>query len=137
MSIADIMDAKQNVVTKLSWKLKYLLKFMNAISWISGISKMPSLNEPIRMIYVKYLAVNTNEKSLVRLMINHARNIAYDRSCSFVSFGLHEKDDLNECLKGLFKLTFYAAGMLISIKDNRSLIEKVRDGIPFEDYSLA
>jgi len=48
-----------------------------------------------------------------------------------------KKDDLNACLKGLFKLTFYAAGMLISIKDNRSLIEKVRHGIPFEDYSLA
>jgi hypothetical protein len=27
-------------------------------------------------------------------------------------------------------------GMLLSIKDNRALIEKVKEGIPFEDYSI-
>ena len=109
---------------------------MNTFSSLAGISKMPLLNEPVRMIYVKYLAVANHEKELTKLLINHARNIVYDRSYSFVSIGLHEKDPFNKCFSGLFKLTFNSVGMLLSIKDNRALIEKVKRGIPFEDYSL-
>ena len=136
MCLMDTMNVKQNVVMKVSWKMKYLLKFMKTFNRISGLSKMPLINEPVRMIYIKYLAVNNREKQLVKLLINHARNIAYERSYSFVSIGLHEKDPLNTCFSGLLKLTFHSVGMLLSIKDNRWLIEKVKQGIPFEDYSL-
>ncbi len=132
----DTMNVKQNVVTKISWKMKYLLKVVNSFNWVSGISKMPSINEPVRMMYIKYLAVNNAEKQLTKLLINYARNIVYERSYSFVSIGLHEKDPLNTCFSGLLKLTFNSVGMLLSIKDNRSLIEKVKQGVPFEDYSL-
>ncbi len=136
MCLVDTMSAKQNVVTKLSWKMKALLKCMNIFKGISGISKMPLVNEPVQMIYIKYLAVNNNEKQQVKLLINHARNIVYEKAYSFVSAGLHEKDALNSCFTGLFKLTFKSVGMLLSIKDNKYLIEKVKQGIPFEDYSL-
>jgi hypothetical protein len=72
----------------------------------------------------------------VKLLVNHARNIAYKKSYSFVSIGLHEKDPLHKSFGGLFKMSFYSVGMLVSIKNNRALIEKVINGIPFEDYSL-
>ncbi|MEP7165025.1 MAG: GNAT family N-acetyltransferase [Ferruginibacter sp.] len=135
--LSDTMHAKQNVVTKLSWKMKWLLKFINSISSLSGISKMPAINEPVRMMYIKYLAVNDQEKGLARSLVNHARNIVYERSYSFVSIGLHEKDPLlNTCFHGLPKLSFKSVGMLLTIKDNKALIEKVKKGIPFEDYSL-
>ena len=88
------------------------------------------------MMYIKYLAVDKPGKQLVKLLINYARNIVYEKSYSFVSIGLHEKDPLNACFSGLFKLTFNSVGMLLSIKDNRALIEKVKQGVPFEDYSL-
>jgi ribosomal protein S18 acetylase RimI-like enzyme len=136
MCLIDTMHVKQNVVMKLSWKMKWLLKVINAFSSITGISKMPLLNEPVRMMYIKYLAVNTHEKQLVKLLVNHARNMVYKKSYSFVSIGLHEKDSLNKCFSGLFKLTFNSVGMLLSIKDHKMLIDKVKQGIPFEDYSL-
>jgi ribosomal protein S18 acetylase RimI-like enzyme len=136
MCLHDTMNIKQNIVTKLSWKMRYMLKVLNSLSEVLGISKMPFMNEPVRMIYIKYLAVNNCEKSLVRLLINHARNIAYDRSYSFASIGLHEKDILHKCFSGLSKLTFNSVGMILSIKGNRTLIEKVRQGVPFEDYSM-
>jgi ribosomal protein S18 acetylase RimI-like enzyme len=136
MCVTDTMNLKQNVVMKLSWKMKWMLKVINAFSSITGISKMPLLNEPVRMLYIKYLAVNNHEKRLVKLLVNHARNMVYERSYSFASLGLHEKDSLNKCFSGLFKLTFNSVGMLLSIKDNKMLIEKVKQGIPFEDYSL-
>lgn len=136
LCLLDTMKAKQNVVTSVSLKMKYLLKILNSLNSILGLSKMPALNEPVPMIYIKYLAVRNNEKKLVRLLINHARHIAFEKSYSFVSIGVHEKDPLNSCLSFLFKLTFNSVGMVLSLKNNRELIEKVKKGIPFVDYSL-
>ena len=136
MCLIDTMSVKQNVVTKLSLKMRFLLKCINSFSGIAGFSKMPFLNEPVRMMYIKYLAVDKLEKPVVRLLINHARNMVYEKSYSFVSLGLHEKDPLNSCFSGLLKLSFNSVGMLLSIKNNRVLVERAKNGIPFEDYSL-
>jgi hypothetical protein len=136
MCLSNMMNLKQNVVLQLSPKLKWTLGILNSFSRLLGYSRMPSLNEPVRMLYIKYLAVDPNEMKLVKLFINKARNIVYNKSYSFVSIGLHEKDPLHKCFKNLLKLTFNSVGMLLSIKDNRHLIEKVLKGIPFEDYSL-
>lgn len=136
MSLIDTMPVKQNVVTTLSWKLRLLLKLINICSGFLGISKMPLLNEPVKMLYIKYLCVDANNKRIAKLLVNYARNIAFEMSYSFVSIGLHEKDQLNNCLSGLPKLKFRSVGMLLSIKDNRHLINKVKNGIPYEDYSL-
>jgi hypothetical protein len=130
------MNMKQNVVTKIHWKMKYLVRLINSLSTIGGMSKMPVLNEPVHMMYVKYLAVNNPDKTLVKFLVNHARNIVYEKNYSFISIGLHEKDPLNLCFTGLRKITFKSCGMLLTIKNNRPLIEKVKSGIPFEDYSL-
>jgi hypothetical protein len=116
--------------------MKWLLKLLNGLGSIFKRSKMPLINEPVRMVYIKYLAVDNHDKQLVRILINHACHIVYEKGYSFASIGVHEKDPLNNCFSGLFKLTFKSVGMLLSIKDNRMLINKVKDGIPFEDYSL-
>jgi len=136
LCLLDTMNVKQNVVTAVSWKMKYLLKILNSINSILGLSKMPELNEPVSMIYIKYLAVRNNEKPLVRLLIGYARNMAYEKSYSFVSVSVHEKDPLNNCLTGLFKMTFNSVGMVVSLQNNKELIEKVKQGIPFADYSV-
>ena len=136
MCLADTMNLKQNVVTGISFKMKALLKAMNFFSGLVGISKMPTLNEPVRMMYIKYLAVNNQEQEVVKSLINFARDIVYRKSYSYVSIGLHEKDPLHNCFNGLLKITFKSVGMLLSIKNSKPLIEKVKNGIPFEDYSL-
>ena len=136
MCLADTMAVKQNVVIKISRKMQLLLGIINFSGSLLGISKMPQLNEPVRMLYIKYLAVNPAHHHLVKLLVNHARNIVFHRSYSFVSIGLHEKDPLQQCFAGLFKMTFNSVGMLVSVKANQHLIDKVKKGIPFEDYSL-
>jgi len=136
MTLIDTMSVKQNVITALSWKMKLVLKLINIYSSTAGLSKMPILNEPVKMLYIKYLAVNLASSPLVKPLVNHARNIAFENSYSYVSIGLHEKDKFNDCLSGLPKLTFKSVGMLLSIKNNRHLINKVKNGVPYEDYSL-
>ncbi len=135
MCLVDTMDVKQNVVTRISPKMQLLLKAMNLYTGIMGMSKMPTVNQPVKMMYIKYLAVNKADTKLVKFLINYARDIAYRKSYSYISIGLHEKDPLHNCFKGLSKITFESVGMLLSIKDSRRL-EKVKNGIPFEDYSL-
>jgi ribosomal protein S18 acetylase RimI-like enzyme len=136
ISLVDMMDVKQNVATKIPLKQKLMLRCINALSGLLGISRMPVPNEPVQMMYVKYIAVKNNEKQLVNLLINYGRNIVYEKQYSFISLGLHEKDPLNNCINNLFKLTFRSVGMLLSIKNNKELMEEVKQGIPFEDYSL-
>lgn len=136
MCLIDTMPVKQNVVTALTFKMKWILKVANTVSGIMDISKMPVLNQPVKMMYVKYLAVENGNKGMVKWLINHARNIVYDLGYSFVSIGLHSNDPMNKCFSGLLKLTFNSVGMLISIKNNQALINQVKNGVPFEDYSL-
>jgi len=136
MCLMDTMDSKQNVVMKLPWALKHLIVFMNTFNTVLGISKMPKINEPIQMLYIKYFAVKNMDKELVKLLINYAKNLVYEKSYSFVSIGLHEKDPLIKCFSSFFKFTFHSVGMLVSIKNNYKLIEQVKTGIPFKDYSI-
>jgi ribosomal protein S18 acetylase RimI-like enzyme len=136
MGLVDTMAAKQNVLMRLPNREKYLLKLLNSCSALLGMSKMPVISEPVRMIYIKYLAVNNNEKQWIRLLVNTARQIVFEKGYSFASMGLHEKDPLNHCIAGLPKLTFHSIGMFLSMKNNQSLVSRVIGGIPFEDYSL-
>jgi hypothetical protein len=116
--------------------LKLLLAALNALYRISGIARMPVMDKPVGMLYIRYLAIPCPDKRLIKLLINHARHIAYVKAYSFASVGLHEKDPLHKYLTGMFRLRFKSAGMLLSIKNNRSLVEQVKNGVPFEDYSL-
>ena len=136
MSLIDTMPVKQNVITALSWKMKCVLKIINVYSSIAGLSKMPVLNQPVKMLYIKYMAVDVSSSQLVKQLVNFARNIAFEKSYSYVSIGLHEKDKFNDSLSGLPKLTFKSVGMLLSLKNSRTLINKVKNGVPYEDYSL-
>ncbi len=136
MCLTDTMPVKQNVITSLSWKMKWLLKIINWYSSLAGLSKMPVLNEPVKMLYIKYLAAEAKSRPVVKQLINFARNIAFEKSYSYVSIGLHERDEFNQCLAGLPKLTFRSVGMLLTVKNNRDLMNIVNEGVPFEDYSL-
>lgn len=136
MSIVDTMRLKQNVVLKLPWHFKFPLRLINACSTLLKVSKMPKEHEPIRMLYIKYLAVNEYDTGLIGSLLKKAKNMAFEKSYSFVSIGLHEKDPLIKCISGFIKLRFSSVGMLVSMKNNAELMQQVKQGIPFKDYSI-
>ncbi len=136
MCLVDTMNVKQNVVTKISWKMKTLLRLINLVRGITGLAKMPGINSPVQMMYIKYFSVKNNDKRLSGILVDLARHIVYEKSYSFVSIGLHEKDPVKACFSGIFKLTFNSVGMLLSIKNSRDLVIKVKQGVAFEDFSL-
>ena len=136
MCLIDTMEMKQNVVIKMTWYLKFLVSFINGISSIFKMSKLPKENEPVNMLYIKYLAVKTYDKALIASLISHARQCAYQKSYSFVSLGLHERDPLIKNLPNILKFTFNSIGMLVSLKRSQELMEKVQKGVPYKDYSI-
>jgi ribosomal protein S18 acetylase RimI-like enzyme len=136
MCIADTMKVKQNVVVRMRWHTKTMLAVLNTFRDLISISPMPVINKPVMMMYIKYLAVIHNDPSLVRALVDFARNVAYEKKYSFVSIGVHERDLLNESLPTAMRLKFYSKGMLLTVKNSQELIWQVKDGVPFEDYSL-
>lgn len=136
MCLIDTMKMKQNVVIKMAWHLKFLVSFINSMRGIFKMSKLPKENEPVNMLYIKYLAVKAYDKALIATLISHARQCAYHKSYSFVSLGLHERDPLIKNLPNILKFAFNSIGMMVSLKRSKELMGKVQKGVPYKDYSI-
>jgi ribosomal protein S18 acetylase RimI-like enzyme len=135
MSIIDTMEMKQNVVLKMPWHLKGLITLINGFCKVFKLSKLPSENEPIKMLYIRHFALKNYDKELVSYLISFGKQLAYDKSYSFVSLSLHENDKLKNMLPKYIKFTFHSVGMLVSMKNSVELMKLIKSGMPFRDYS--
>ena len=135
MSIIDTMHMKQNVVLKMPWHLKGIIASINMFCKLFKLSKLPKENEPIKMLYIKYLAIKKPDKALISALMSFAKQQAYNKSYSFVSISMHENDILLQKLSKSMRFTFHSVGMLVSMKDNKKLMKLIKEGMPFRDYS--
>lgn len=135
MCIGDYNDCKQHIVISLPWYLQLSIIVMNLFRTISGTNLLPTTNQPIKMLHIKYLAVKRRDKRLIKSLIRRAQNEVQLKSYSFVSLGLHEKDPLIEKLPKFFKMTFHSVGMLVTMKNTQKLMNVVKQGIPYKDFS--
>ncbi len=135
MCIADYNRCKQYVVLKLPWYFKLSISAINLIRTVMGTNQLPSVNQPIKMLFIKYLAVKNEDKRLIKSLIRQAQNEVYLKSYSFVSLGLHEKDSLRKRLPKFFRMTFHSIGMLVTMKNNKNLMDLIKKGIPYKDFS--
>ena len=135
MSIIDTMNMKQNVVLKMPWHLKGVIACINVFCKLLKLSKLPKENEPIKMLYIRYLAIKKYNKTLISALMSFAKQQAYNKSYSFVSISMHENDILLQKLPKSMRFTFHSVGMLVSMKDSKKLMKLIKKGMPFRDYS--
>lgn len=135
MCIADYNHCKQHIALKLPWYLRLCLDLINGFRTLLGAQLLPSTNQPINMLYIKYLALKKKDAQLIKSLIRQAQNEAYAKSYSFVSLGLHEKDSLIRKLPRFFRIQFNSVGMLVTIKNNIKLMDMIKKGIPYKDFS--
>jgi len=135
MAIIDTMHMKQNVVLKMPWHLKGVIVIINVFCKLFKLSKLPKEKEPIKMLYIQYLALKEYDKSLISALISFAKQQAYNKSYSFVSISTHENDVLLQKLPKFMRFTFQSVGMLVSMKDSKELMKFIKKGMPFRDYS--
>jgi len=136
ITLFDTGSAKQNVLIRLPFYLKSVFKVIRALNTISPIVRLPSINEVVRILYIKSYACEPGNEEALRLLIGRARNIAYEKKYHFLAIGIHEKDPLLKIFTCYPKFTFKSMGFVTSLKDKKEKIESILSGIPFEDYSL-
>lgn len=135
MCIADYNDCKQHIALKLPWYLTFSITVMNFFRTLAGLDPLPSTNQPIKMLHIKYLAVKKKDERILKSLIRHAQKEVHLKSYSFVSLGLHEKDPLIKKLPRLFRLTFHSVGMLVTMKNSQKLMDIIKKGTPYKDFS--
>ena len=135
LCLQDTGAFKQHVITRLPALLRGIVSLNNAVCRLLGTTRLPRVSEPIRMLYIKYLAAPDGNRKVVRCLIRKARQVAFDGSYAFVSLGLHERDPLLALLPGTHRLVFKSTGILVSMKRSRETVARVHAGIPFKDFS--
>ncbi|MCX6225537.1 MAG: GNAT family N-acetyltransferase [Bacteroidia bacterium] len=136
LALFDPGSAKQNVLTGLPFFLKSLLGLIRMVYFIYPVARLPKINEPMRILFIKSFAVKPGHERALKALIGMARNIASEQNYTFLSIGIHEKDPFLKIFSGYPKIIFKTIGFLYSLKDNKFKIREIQSGIPFEDFSL-
>lgn len=134
--LKDTSALKQNVIISMSKWLGVQVSIFNACASVFGKSKLPRLNEPIKMMYIKHFAMEEGNQRLFQLIVRHAQNLIYQKKYSFISIALHKSDPLNVYLKTFLKFTFQSEGLIISTKKDQKLVDDIKSGVLFEDFSI-
>ena len=130
----DTSDVKSNVVVGLPLALKAVLAALYPVRLILPHFRVPSIGEPLRLLYLRHLAHEGHESAL-RALVQRARYEAYRGRYSFAVLGLHERDPLDVIVRGLPKFVFVSHAFATSLMKRQDL-ERIAAGIPMEDYSL-
>ncbi|HYV90299.1 MAG TPA: GNAT family N-acetyltransferase [Chitinophagales bacterium] len=132
--LQDTLPWKQNVVVGVSAGMKFLMRLAKLLRPVIGMSSLPELGQPVRMLYAKYFVAK--DTFAAKQLIEYGRNLVYNKNYSFLALGVHEKDPLTAQVKGFPKFTFRSHAMITSLKKNQSLIDSIKRGVMYEDYSL-
>lgn len=135
-ALFDSGMVKQNVLIRLPFILKSVVAVNRAISFIYPIVRLPKINEPVRILYIKSFACKPGHEDALKSLMAKARNLAYKEKYTFLAIGIHERDSLLKTFSGYPKFIFKSMGFITSLKNNTLKINDLLRGVPFEDYSL-
>ena len=136
IALIDISFAKQNVLIRLSFYLKCIVKLLGLLNIVVPIIRMPKTGEDVKILYVKSFAFESGHKEALQVLLARARRIAWEKEYTFLSIGIHEKDPDSKLFSGYPHFLFRSMGMITSLKGRKDQINSILKGIVFEDYSL-
>lgn len=136
MTLIDVREAKQNVLIRLSFYLKSIIKLISVLNAVLHFIRLPKINEAVKILYIKSFACKPGHDEALKLLIGRARNLAYEKKYTFLAVGIHQRDPFQKLFYKYPKFTFKSIGFVASLKHNNDKIESILKGIPFEDYSL-
>jgi len=136
LSLVDVGDAKQIVLIRLPFRLRILVSFLRPLRHLFPIANLPEINHPIRILYIKSLACRKGQDKALDLLIQTARNVVLEQNYHFLTIGVHEKDPLRKRLTKYPKFNYKSMGFAVSLKRGTNGLLRLRQGIPYVDYSL-
>jgi N-acetylglutamate synthase-like GNAT family acetyltransferase len=136
ISLLDTGSLKQNNLSGLPFLLNLILLLIKAINKIVHLVNLPEPGKPLKMLYIKAFAYRDGYKDALDLLVRHARKLAFLGGYCFLTIGIHEKDSCSAFFKKYPHFTFRSLGFLSGIRGDNEKIDRIIDGVPFEDYSL-
>jgi Acetyltransferase (GNAT) domain len=135
LTVEDTHDLRQNVLIGLPPSLRLALGVLRLLALpIPGLS-VPRVGEPLKMLYVRFMACADGHEEALRLLIAEARVETFRQRSTFLSVGLHERDPLRFAVTGTPRLTFSSRAMAVSlITPDR--VKRLVDEVPHEDFAL-
>ena len=128
IAVTDTSSVRQNVLISLQGYLKFIYLIIRLFRIFLKKIPLPGINQTIRMLYIRSFAVKRGEGKALRLLIQNARYSLSDEGFSLLAWGLHEKDQNNNILKGIPKIRFVSLPFFTSLADNKAEIEVITKG---------
>ncbi len=136
VSLIDTSSFKRNVIITMPAYLRYMISFLNCIGKTIPIPPLPRIGEPVNMLYIRHAAYVKNNPEALQSLFSYVRSYAYRKKYSFVTIGFHERDPRKKMLRFFPKFTFHSEGFATSLRGDEVTLQKIRDGVPHEDFSL-
>jgi hypothetical protein len=135
LTVEDTQHLRQNVLIGLPPSLRFALGAVRLLALpIPGL-RVPRIGEPLKMLYVRFMACAEGHEEALRLLIAEARVEAFRHRFTFLSVGLHERDPLRFAIAGTPRLTFTSRAMAASFF-TPDRVEGLVDAVPYEDFAL-
>ncbi len=135
-TLEDPIEYRKIVVIKYSSFLRCLLVVVWALSRLGLSAKPPLPGGLLKILFIKYIA-HSNSREGIKKLIRYILSEAYAEGYHFICLGLDKMDPLRKHLKGLLKIRIGVLGLVTSLQGNSDLMERLREGILFEDHPLS
>lgn len=106
IALTDTENYKREILKSAPRYLEILSKTVNFVNKATPIIHLPRLNEPVRILYIRFISYSDGHEAALRLLISEARKYAYEQKFHFLSIGLHDKSDYNRFFTRIPKFTF-------------------------------
>lgn len=136
LSVFDTVPYKQHVIVGVPRPVRWASAVMRPLRVVSPAFHIPREGERVPLLFLSHLAIEPGHEPGLRALVQLARNRAWGLQIPFIVYGVHERDPLRELFRGLPKFTFPSEAFLTSLRGRRHLVDRVRAGVPMEDYAL-
>jgi len=135
LTIEDTQHLRQNVLVGAPFSLRFALGLVGAATFFIPAMAVPRLGEPLRVLYIRFMACSAGYEAPLKTLLAEARVVAFRQGFTFLSVGLHERDPLRAIVAGIPKLTFISMAIATSLK-NPERVKALFDQIVYEDFAL-
>ncbi len=135
LTVSDMGPMKRNVLLDAPRAVKGSLALLRfATAPLPGFI-VPRIGDPLRLLSVRHAACDAGHQAALTALLQWARAEALRRRFTCLAVGLHERDPLRSLVSGIPRFTFTSLAFATSLGGGGRL-EKLAEGIPFEDYAL-
>lgn len=136
LSLADSEDVKQEVLMDVQGYQKPMIKLAGWINRINSRISLPQPGEHIRILYIRSFYCREGAEDALRALVSQARVIACQNKYHFLTVGIDERSNYYRQFSSFPKFTLKSRLYFCNYSIDPEVLEKLRRGVSFMDYSL-